>query len=406
MPLVRMVALTVLFAVGGLSQGEEMPAEVDLRPEFSQRGLECRSQGSRNTCSLFAITAVANFEAYREAPGDNPRFSEEYLNWAADKATGRWRDGAMFYEAISGLQQWGICLDDQFAYRAPGDRIAPSPLIVEEASGQAARWRAHWIKRWDVREGLNAEQLAATKRALAAGHPVACGLRWPNGRPGAELLEVPPADQVHDGHSIVLVGYVDDPALPGGGKFLLRNSSGRRWGDRGYGSLSFAYAQAYANDAVWLEALAAGAQRPVERWEAETLEVAASQQCTPQPQRMSRFGSRMWSDRRQLECRSEQGGHVVLRFHVAAEGTYRLAVQATTAPHYGAVSFAVDDKPIPGTHDLYSGRVSPTGYLDLGAHLFSEGPHELRIESIGKNGFSSGYDFGIDTVDLLPPLGE
>ena len=78
--------------------------------------------------------------------------------------------------------------------------------------------------------------------ALAHGHPVACGLRWPKVLKGGELIEVPPPNAVDDGHSIALVGYVDN-AQNNGGVFLFRNSWGPEWGKNGYGSISYAYTQ-------------------------------------------------------------------------------------------------------------------------------------------------------------------
>ena len=66
-------------------------------------------------------------------------------------------------------------------------------------------------------------------------------------------MAVPPPNEVSDGHSIAFVGYEDNPKLNGGGAFRFRNSWGSQWGQGGYGLMSYAYARAYANDAVWLE---------------------------------------------------------------------------------------------------------------------------------------------------------
>ena len=58
-------------------------------------------------------------------------------------------------------------------------------------------------------------QIRAIKEALAHGHPVACGLRWPKVLKGSELIQVPPPNAVEDGHSIALVGYIDDAERQG-----------------------------------------------------------------------------------------------------------------------------------------------------------------------------------------------
>jgi hypothetical protein len=386
-----------------LAAADPLPASVDMRGEFDRLGLTCRSQGSRGTCSLFAVTAIANFEAARQEADPPGRFSEEYLVWAADKATGRYGDQAMFYEAVAGLDELGICADKLFAYQRSGERAAPVDEVVAEAAANAGRWRTHWVKRWDTRNGLDAGQWQALREALASGHPVACGLRWPR-RSGVDIGEVPAADEVFDGHSIAFVGYRDDSAAPGGGWLWLRNSRGSQWGESGYGRMSYAYAQAYANDALWIEALPAGAQHPVATWEAEELEVVASDGCEASVERMSRYGSKMWSGRKQLACRGEAEASLTLAFEVTDPGTYRVAIKGTSGPDYGRVVLELDGRPCATPHELYSGRVSPAGRLELAERPLAAGRHELKISVAGKSPYSRGHSFGIDTVELLPAL--
>ena len=81
------------------------------------------------------------------------------------------------------------------------------------------------------------------------------------------MLEVPPSSRVFDGHSIVFVGYEDKPKQMGGGVFLFRNSNGPQWGNKGYGTMSYAYARAYANDALWLQLRSRKSQAGTERFE-------------------------------------------------------------------------------------------------------------------------------------------
>jgi hypothetical protein len=48
---------------------------------------------------------------------------------------------------------------------------------------------------------------------------------------------------------MLIVGYVDNAASPGGGYFLVRNSLGEAWGNRGYGKLPYAYVACFALEA-------------------------------------------------------------------------------------------------------------------------------------------------------------
>ena len=381
-----------------------LPASVDLMPELERLGLTARVQGNRDTCSLFAVTGVAEFEVGRESHRRPSRLSEEFLIWAANKATGMTGDQAMFYKAVHGLNVLGICSDELMPYRSTSDAARrPSPAALANAKEESRRWRVHWIKRWDVQCPLSPPQMLAIRQALAARHPVACGLRWPKQLHGYQLLEVPPPEKVFDGHSIMFTGYTDDAQRPGGGVFLFRNSDGPKWGKDGYGVMSFAYAERYANDAFWLERESPHAEVPVVRYEAEGMPVLASQHCSTSPQDMKPWGGPMWSHGRQLFCGAQQGGFVELGFSVPKAGRYRLRVLASAAPDFGIVRAALDGKPLGAAFDLYAGRVCPAGSLELGTFEMPAGPHRLRVTAVGKNAASQGFAFGLDAVDLLSP---
>jgi hypothetical protein len=48
---------------------------------------------------------------------------------------------------------------------------------------------------------------------------------------------------------VLLVGYRDDSAQPGGGVFIFRNTSGAARD----GFMPYIYARAYMNDAAWVD---------------------------------------------------------------------------------------------------------------------------------------------------------
>ncbi len=408
----RLLLLIGLWPLAGLAVAEKevrvppqdhLPAGVDLMPELERLGLTARVQGDRDTCSIFAVTGVAEFEVGRQSRRPS-RLSEEFLIWAGNKASGMTGDQAMFYKAVHGLDVLGICSDELMPYRSSSDATRrPSPAALANAKEESRRWRVHWIKRWDVQCPLSPPQILAIRRALAGGHPVACGLRWPKQLHGYQLLEVPPPKKVFDGHSIMLTGYSDDARRPGGGIFLFRNSDGPKWGKDGYGEMSFAYAQRYANDALWLQRQSPRAEVPLVRYEAEGMPVLAHRQCTTSPQDMKAWGGPLWTHGRQFFCKAEQGGFVELGFSVPKAGRYRLRVLATAAPDFGIVRAALDGKPLGPATDLYSGRVCPAGSLELGTWEMPAGRHRLRVKAVDKNAASQGFAFGLDAVDLLSP---
>ena len=146
-----------------------LPAGVDLMPELERLGLTARVQGNRDTCSIFAVTGVAEFEVGRQSHRRPPRLSEEFLIWAANKASGMTGDQAMFYKAVHGLDTLGICSDELMPYRSTSDAARrPSPAALANAREESRRWQVHWIKRWDVQCPLSPPQMSAIRQALAA----------------------------------------------------------------------------------------------------------------------------------------------------------------------------------------------------------------------------------------------
>ena len=393
------ILATVLSSTALAQKQPELPRAANLAPEFQKLDLPAREQGDRGDCSLFAITGAVNYELAREHPKAPRPLSEEFLIWASDEATGAKGDQAMFYKAVLGLNAHGICANSLMPYQAkPNPNRKPSPEAVNEAKAYSHRWAVHWIKRWDVTQRLTDAQLYAIKQAIADGHPVASGLRWPT--KGDDLIEVPPADKVSDGHSVLLVGYEDDAKKPGGGIFVFRNSWGPKWGNNGYGNMSYAYARSYANDALLLTLGAPRSEIPTVRYVAEHLPVTDSRKATAAPQDMANFGRLMWSNGKQLLCQAEAGGFIDLTINVKQAGTYRVRVQATAAPDFGIVRASVGGK-ADGSFDLYSGRVCPSGPLELGIHDLAAGKHALRFMVTGKNPGSKGHSFGLDTIDLF-----
>jgi len=399
------VALTLL-GLGGPCPAE-LPHSVDLRPTYAELGLAPKSQGGRGCCSLFAMVGVLEYELARSTGGQPLRLSEEFLNWASHMSNGRTTDGSFFSDAIRGLRIDGICREDLMPYAAEYDADAgPS----DEALTDAAHRRdvsATWIKAWDVNTGMDEEMLRSVRATLAAGHPVALGMRWPHKAEFPDgLLQVPPREGVFDGHSIVLVGYEDDEGKPGGGSFIFRNSCGPEWMDAGYARMPYSYVAAYGNDAVWLsmgegDALCANAPKGTSR-QMQDLPVLNANKCEPVVQQMHSWGSSLWSRGEQLFCPGQDGASVEFALDVDRTAPYRVHLYATRAPDYGTVRVLLDGKPLGEALDLYSPTVDPTGEIDMGEASLQAGPHTLRFEVAGKSEASSGYHFGLDAIALRP----
>lgn len=227
-----------------------IPAQVDLRPVLERFGLSPRLQGARPTCSVFTVVGALEF-AVAKKQGSTPRLSVEFLNWASNKACSDSQDGGFFSDLWKGFATYGICAETEMRYE---EKFAPTrqpsdAALTDARTRLSLGLQLHWIKPWDVKTGLTPAAWTAIKQTLASGWPVCSGLRWPKQeRWVADLLQLCPATDVRDGHSVLLVGYRDDAAQPGGGILLFRNTSH----DGKDGAMPYAYAREFMNDAVWM----------------------------------------------------------------------------------------------------------------------------------------------------------
>ena len=245
--------------------------EVDLRPKITQRGLNVRNQGNRGTCTVFATTFLIEYQKAGMLGARGGRnLSEEYLNWAGNKATNEDADGGFFTKFMSGYQAWGIATAREMPYRATYDPQHPAtPSKKTVAAAQAmfpVKYPFTTVKLWDNTTGMTAAELQNTLAILRSGRPVATGIWWLNNFSTLTVDGVPllkdyprsansgPNPPMFDGHSIDLVGFRESRSFPGGGYFVFRNSFGPSFGNKGYGFVSFQYIRAYANDAIAISA--------------------------------------------------------------------------------------------------------------------------------------------------------
>jgi hypothetical protein len=230
-----------------------LPPSRNLWPIFERFKLVRRDQGGRNTCSVFTMAGAMEFAlAKRGRPGVT--LSIEFLNWASSQVTGRSQDGSFFSNIWRGFEKYGVCPEADMPYGPEFDPArAPSPEALKRAEAiRLIGLQMHWIKEWDPTKGLSQEQLNEVRRVLSKGWPVCGGFLWPKDgfeRWDHDVLAMVPREHVRDGHSVLLVGYRDDPKQPGGGVFLIRNSSP---GPR-RSAMSYEYIRAYMNDALWIE---------------------------------------------------------------------------------------------------------------------------------------------------------
>ena len=251
--LTLLLAGVAIYSLPPISSPEKTksPKSVDLRANMKKWGLETRAQGSRGTCSVFALTGAIEYAVARKQK-HGTTLSIEYLNWAGHKAANRTVDGGFFSELWSGYKEFGICPESDVPYQQSFDvNLQPTTRASEAANTfKALNLKLHWIKEWDVHSGLTDKHIEQIKAVLIKKWPVCGGLRWPKQEKWTDgTLNMCTPDEVFDGHSILIVGFKDDPKADGGGVFLIRNSGGPGRD----GALPYSYVRAYMNDAAWIQ---------------------------------------------------------------------------------------------------------------------------------------------------------
>jgi len=211
-----------------------------------------RNQGSRGTCVAHAVLAMR--EQLETAAGSPPDIdlSEQFVYWWCKEHDGIPNvSGTYVSMGMRCLNEAGAPWEDIWPYvsHEQGDQ-GQGPPPPAAAHGDPARRTSRTIS-------LNRADITGIKTCIAEGRAVAFSIpvfdswyyssatrRW-----GKITLPLP-YESVDGGHAMALVGYQDDPAVPGGGYFLVRNSW-QPWSydgvwQEGYGYIPYAYISRYA----------------------------------------------------------------------------------------------------------------------------------------------------------------
>jgi hypothetical protein len=246
-------------------QPATVQAEVDLRPTFFKLELGVKNQGLRPSCAVFAIVSALEFQN-AELTGKVEKYSEEYLLWAVRKSLRRPHpsqslvptdptgqtitdEGFTLSEVVAALRAYGIPLQSSMpnTFGSGIEDIGdPAPEVVREA-------RVHQRVFVEPVPGRDSPTLLNNViQVLNAGLPVAVGMNWPSAPviKGYLSTQTPPPDR---GHAVTLVGYKVPNGRLDQAYFIFKNSWGPKWGQGGYGTVTYDYLSKYLTDAVLLE---------------------------------------------------------------------------------------------------------------------------------------------------------
>ena len=222
-----------------------LPASVDLRAWCPP----IEDQGSLGSCTANAgVGMMEYFE--RRAFGKHIdasrlflyKVTRNLLHWTGDT-------GAFLRSTMGALVLFGVPPEEYWPYKIADFDKEPTAFCY--AFGQA--YHAIDYYRLDPPGTVITDLLARIKTNLAAGLPAMFGFTvYSSYTQAGTTGKIPfptPKEKIVGGHAIVAVGYDDkmkikntnQGATETTGAFLIRNSWGTGWGDKGYGWLPYAY---------------------------------------------------------------------------------------------------------------------------------------------------------------------
>lgn len=206
-----------------------LPPKVDLRAKCP----DVYNQGQLGSCTANAIGGAVQFDRMKQnlQPDFVPSRLFIYYNERVMENSVPIDAGAQIRDGIKSVATLGVCDEELWPYDIGKFADKPSDAAYQAALATRA---ASYCR---VARSLN-----QMKGCIASGYPFVFGFSVYEAFEGDEVAEtgtlnMPEAsEQFLGGHAVLAVGY-DDPEQ----RFIVRNSWGDAWGDKGYFTIPYAY---------------------------------------------------------------------------------------------------------------------------------------------------------------------
>ena len=205
-----------------------LPTSVDLRSDFTP----IRDQQNLGSCTAFAVVAAYEYLVKRDQ-NKLVDLSELFAYQSARRRMleeQRAKDeGTSIYDMVKGMGEDGICLEELHPY-VTENLPEPSQEAIDDAQSRK------------ITKALNVEcKLHDLKSALSQGYPVVISLRLFESFSQTTGFVPRPTDEErqleeHGHHAMIICGYSDQERV-----FIVRNSWGKRFGDKGYCYIPYSY---------------------------------------------------------------------------------------------------------------------------------------------------------------------
>jgi C1A family cysteine protease len=201
---------------------EELPEAVDLRPYMS----EVVDQLNLGSCTANAIASGLQEYLQKKSGKRLTRLSRLFLYYFERHIEGTINEdaGAYIRDGMKVLQKIGCAPEKYLPYDVNRYREQPSA----DAYLNSGEFRITEYKR--------VSYLSTLKSILAEGYPVVMGMEvfdsfMTIGKDGIVPMPDPNKENSLGGHAVLICGYLQKN---GELHYIVRNSWGKKWGDRGY----------------------------------------------------------------------------------------------------------------------------------------------------------------------------
>jgi C1A family cysteine protease len=206
-----------------------LPPVVDLRPKMP----DIYDQGQLGSCTANAIAAAVQYSRRRQGFLNDFVPSRLFIYYNERKMEGTIESdaGAQIRDGIKSVGHLGDCAETEWPYIESAFNIEPGAGCYSAA----VKYRA--LDYWRV-----PRIMTQMKGCLAAGFPFVFGFSVYESFESAAVADggVVPMPQSSEamvgGHAVLAVGYIEATQ-----RFIVRNSWGDGWGDKGYFYLPYAF---------------------------------------------------------------------------------------------------------------------------------------------------------------------
>jgi C1A family cysteine protease len=205
----------------------KLPPAADLRAQCSP----VENQGNLGSCTANALAGALEFlEIKNKKPFADLSRLFIYYNERLIEHTINSDSGAMLRDGIKSLVKQGVCAEKKWPYVISKFTVKPTPACYAQAAD-------HQITAYHRISTPN-----EMRGCLADGFPFVFGFTVYESFESEEVAKTgvvsmpQPGEHALGGHAVLAVGYKEADRT-----FLIRNSWGARWGQKGYFTMPYDY---------------------------------------------------------------------------------------------------------------------------------------------------------------------